>query len=238
MKLSDLKPANQLVKKYGIKSIVYGMAGSGKTPLINTAPNVVMLATEPGLLSMRNSSIPVFEANTVPKIKEFFEWLFKSAETKNFDSVAVDSITNLAEIYLANCLKTIKHGMQAYGKMSEDVFELVNSLYYLENKHIILLAKEGVRDNGRTTIIDGGIVTTEDVKQKIPSFPGQDLNRRIPYLFDNVFHLGKATVVGQVGKINALRTKEIDTIFARERSGVLSELEPPDINYIINKSQQ
>lgn len=236
MKLSDLKQASQLVKRYGIKTIVYGMAGSGKTPLINTAPNPVMLATEPGLLSMRHSTIPVFQAETKKKAMEFFDWVFKSNETKVFDTIAVDSISNFAEIVLGVALNSNSHGMKAYGEMSDVVFDIVNKLYYLEDKHIVLLAKEGSKESGKTTTMIDGKIATVPTFQKIPYFPGKDLNMKIPYLFDNVFYLGKATVQGQPGQVSALRTKETDIIFARERTGILYELEPPNLTEIINKS--
>jgi hypothetical protein len=134
MQMSQFRPASEFAKRYGIKAVIYGGPGAGKTPMLNTAPRPVLCATEPGLLSMRASSIPTVMAETVDKIDDFLKWLFQSSETKNFDTVCFDSISNMAEIILANELKTVKHGMKAYGQMSEKVFAICSGLFYLQNK--------------------------------------------------------------------------------------------------------
>src|SRR4051812_35860208 len=121
MNLQSLKPAKDFAVRYGVKSIVYGPPGCGKTPIVNTAPRPVLLACEPGLLSMRNSTVPTFQAHTPKLIDEFFEWLFNSAETKNFDTVAIDSASEMSTLYLAQAEKNNKHGLAAYGDMAEDV---------------------------------------------------------------------------------------------------------------------
>ena len=107
--------AEQAALKMGI----YGPPGSGKTPIINTAPRPVLLACEPGLLSMRGSTVPTFQAFTAKLIDDFFEWLFSSAETKNFDTLVVDSISQMCNIYLADAKTKSKHGLQQYGDMAE-----------------------------------------------------------------------------------------------------------------------
>lgn len=57
-------------------------------------------------------------------------------------------------------LKRNKDGRKAYGEMSRRVMDLVNGLYYLPNKHIYLIGKQGTNDeNGVTT--------------KRPYFPGK-----------------------------------------------------------------
>ncbi|MCP5883106.1 ATP-binding protein, partial [Klebsiella pneumoniae] len=75
MQMSQLVPASQLTRRYGVKSVVFGGPGAGKTPLMQTAPRPVLLVTEPGMLSMRGSNIPCWEAPTPARINEFFEWL-------------------------------------------------------------------------------------------------------------------------------------------------------------------
>lgn len=239
MNLSDLKPAASLARRYGIKVVIYGGPGSGKTPLVNTAPAPVLLVTEPGMLSMRNSPIKHCRvAETYAEITDFMVWFFKSAEARQFQTLAIDSISNVAEIILAEALAKEKHGKKAYGTMSEKVMQICNSLFHMPEKHIVLIAKQGFAENGKQTIIQGGEVSYEPIMQKRPFFPGKDLNVKIPHLFDSVFHLGEAVVPGQPKPVRALRTKEITEVFARERSGLLSELEPPDLGAIFKKCMQ
>ena len=141
MKDSDLKPAGSLALKFGVKTLGYGPPGSGKTPIINTAPAPVMLVTEPGMLSMRGSKVPAFEADTPERIKEFFEWLKLSTESKKFDTVVVDSLSQLAETILKQCVKDVKDGRAVYGELSKRVMIYVEQLFFMPNKHIYLICK-------------------------------------------------------------------------------------------------
>lgn len=221
MNINDLKPAAHLVKRYGVKAVCYGGPGSGKTPLLNTAPNPVLVAIEPGLLSMRSSNIPTFEAFTRPKITEFFQWFFNSAEAKKFDTLGIDSISQLAEIILADEKKKNKDGRAAYGKMSDSVMELMNDLYYLQNKHIYLIAKQG---------------HDESTGLKRPFFPGQDLLVKVPHMYDEVLHLGVHQIPGVVQPTKSIQTFEDYNHFARDRSGNLAQFEPPDLGVLFRKA--
>jgi hypothetical protein len=236
--LGSLKPASELARRYGVKSVIYGAPGSGKTPLITTSPRPVLLVTEPGMLSMRGSSVPSWEAYDSAKINEFFDWFMKSKESASFDTLAVDSISNVAEIILAEEMKKEKHGLKAYGNVSERVMKVCNDLYYMQNKHIVLIAKQTSVENGRQTMLQNGEIVTEPVMQKRPYFPGKDLNVKVPHLFDNVLHLATASVPGQPKPVRALRTKESPEAFARDRLGNLAELEPPDLSSLFAKAMQ
>ena len=223
MQESQLKPASQLAQHFGIKVLAYGGPGVGKTPLINTAPRPVLCVVEPGMLSMRNSNVPAWEAYDVPRIHEFFKWLSQSNESKNFDTVGVDSISQLAEIILTDELKKNKDGRKAYGEMSRAVMEIVNALYYLPNKHIYLIGKQSVADeNG--------------VMRKKPYFPGQDLNVKVPHMYDEILHIGMNQVPGMQKPVIAIRTAESYDTMARDRSGRLAELEPPDLASLFTKA--
>ncbi|AMW36150.1 recombinase [Xanthomonas phage XAJ2] len=226
MQIKDLQPASALAGIYGAKCIGYGGPGSGKTPLIMTAPNPVLCVVEPGMLSMRRATnIPAFEAYTAPRIYEFFDWLFKSNESKNFDTVCVDSVSQMAEVILTDMLKKHSHGMKAYGEMSIKVMEILNALYYLRNKHMYLIAKQG-------TIEEGGI------QKRRPFFPGQDLNVKVPHMFDQILHIGKARVPGVMNEVNAIRCMPTIDIMARDRSGLLAEFEPMDLAALFKKVMQ
>lgn len=239
MNLTDLKPASSLAKRFGVKSIIFGGPGSGKTPLMNTAPKPVLLVTEPGMLSMRNSPIKHCRvATTYPEISDFLTWFFKSNEAKQFHTLGIDSISNIAEIVLKEEMSKCKDGRMAYGKMSEKVMQICDSLFYMPEKHIVLIAKQCFVENGKQTLIQNGEVNYESILQKRPFFPGKDLNIKTTHLFDNVMHLGEANVPGQQAPVKVLRTKEVTEIFARERSGLLNELEPPNLDAIFTKAMQ
>lgn len=221
MNASDLRPATDFARNFGAKALIYGPAGTGKTPILNTAPRPLLLACEPGLLSMRGSTIPTWEAYTAARIDEFFKWFFNSAEVKNFDTLGIDSTSQMADIYLQEAKKTIKHGLQQYGKMAEDTMNHLRTLYFTRYKHTYLIAKEE-------------IMTVNNSQMRRPYFPGQQLNADVPFMYDCILHLNKVAIPN-VGEQLAFRCVGSYDVMARNRTGTLNEFEPPDFNSIVNK---
>ena len=224
MDQKSLRPARDFAIQFGVKSVIYGAPGSGKTPIINTAPRPLLLACEPGLLSMRNSSVPTYLGYEAKSIDDFFAWFFNSAETKNFDTIAVDSISQMSDIYLKDAMKHNKHGLKAYGEMATRTMEHLTGLYYTRYKHTYLIAKETMIDDNGTRI-------------RRPYFTGQQLNVDVAHMYDAILHLGIHNVPS-VGQIKAFRCQaSIDTL-ARDRTGLLAEFEPPDFGAIVRKCMQ
>jgi hypothetical protein len=223
MNLTNLRPANELAQRFGVKSVIYGGPGSGKTPLVDTCPTPVMLVVEPGMLSMRTSRVPCFEGNSAEKCDEFWQWFFQSSEPRKFDTLAIDSLSQMAETYLTRELGRWKDGSKAYGEMSRHVMDIVNRLYYTPQKHLYMICKQGsVEENG-------GVM-------KRPYFPGQDLNVKIPHLFDEIWHIGLNMIPGVQGAQLSIRTRSSFDTMARDRSARLNELEPPNIGALFLKA--
>ena len=220
MNTSQLRPAHELAGRFGCKAIAYGGPGSAKTPLVNTCPRPVMCVTEPGMLSMRTSKVPCWEANTPERIKEFFEWLKLSNETKGFDTVAVDSLSQLAEIILIRALDQNAHGLKAYGVMSETVQEYLTQMFYMPQKHIYLICKEGIND-----------VT----KKRTPWFPGKELPVKVPHMYDEILHIGQHNVPGFIGPVHSIQTFDTFDTLARDRSGKLNSYEEPNMSKLFAK---
>ena len=222
MNANNLRPAGQLAQRFGVKALAYGGPGTGKTPMVNSAPRPVMCCIEPGMLSMRGSTIPAFEAYDANKIDEFFTWFFKSNESKQFDTLAIDSISQLAEVFLTQELLRNKDGRKAYGEMSRRVMGIVNDLYFFPQKHIYLIAKQCLSDE-------------EGIQTKKPFFPGQDLPVKIPHLFDEILHIGPQNIPGIPKPVIGIRCQPSFGVLARDRSGKLGEIEPPDLNALFTK---
>lgn len=216
----DLKPASTFAQRFGVKCIGYGPAGSGKTPLINTAPNPVMLMIEPGQLSMRNSNVPAFQATNWKLIQEFFKWFFESNEAKKYDTLCMDSASQMAQLCLEHYKSSISHGLKLYGVMAEECMVYLNKLFYMHQKHIYLICK-----------------MTKNGEQRAPYFPGQELNVQVPHLYDGIFYIAPAQVPG-IGETQAIRTRGTVDVLARDRSGNLADLEPPDLTALFKKAMQ
>lgn len=215
---ADFKQAREFAKNYGVKSLVYGPPGTGKTPITNTAPRPVLLAVEPGLLSMRNSTVPTYMAPTWVKIREFFDWVFSSNEVKNFDTIALDSASQMGEIHLRDNPGKVAHGLPRYGKMAEDVGDILHKLYYMQQKHTYLICKQ--------EIIDGPM--------KRPYFPGKDLNIKVPHLYDAILHVDNQAVPS-VGTVKAFQCHSSFDSQCRDRTGNLNQFEPPDLSALFAK---
>lgn len=230
MDIRDLKAAGEHAQNFGVKCIVYGPAGTGKTPILNTAPRPVLLATEAGLLSMRGSTIPTYEAYTSQRVDEFFKWFFNSTETKNFDTLGIDSGSQIADIYLNAALQGTskqgnkKHGMAAYGEMATNTMEHLRTLYYTRYKHVYMICKEQIID-----------IDYQSMKR--PYFPGQVLPIDVPHLYDFIIRLAKTnTIPGMVGEHLAFQCVGNMNVLARNRTGNLNEYEPPNFSALVEKA--
>lgn len=221
MNLQSLKPANDFAQMYGCKCIVYGPPGRAKTPLINTAPRPLLLACEPGLLSMRGSTVPTYQAFTPDAINEFFKWFHGSNERRNFDTLAVDSVSQMADIYLQTALKTNKHGLQAYGEMARATMDHLRPLFYTQFIHTYLIAKEMITESGL----------------RKPYFPGQQLLTEVPHLYDFILHLDIQDVPQQ-GQTLAFRCNGAYNVVARNRTGNLNDFEPPNFGHLVTKAMK
>lgn len=227
MNIQDVRPARDFANNMGCKCIIYGPPGSCKTPLVNTAPRPILLACEAGLLSMRNSDVPTIQAFTAARIDEFFEWFLNSNDNRNYDTLAIDSGSHMAEIFLDEALtgKSKKgnkvHGQAAYGQMATETLKHLNKIYTMPYKHIYLIAKESNKDGYRK-----------------PYFPGDKINAEIPHLYDFIWHLGIQNIPG-VGQHLAFRCNQAIDVLARSRTGNLDDFEkPPHFGNLVAKAMR
>lgn len=218
MNILDLRAAKEFSINFGMKALVFGPPGSSKTPTVNTCPRPVLLATEPGLLSMRNSDVPTWLAPNKKKIDEFFKWFEHSAEAKNFDTLAIDSVSQMCDIGLTE--STSKHGLAQYGDMADYVYPYLERLYFLPQKHMFLIAKEEITSDG----------------MRRPYFPGKYLPTQIPHKYDCVLRMAKVSIPNVVGDQLAFQCNGSYNVVARNRLGNLNDFEPPDFSALIKKA--
>lgn len=173
---------------------------------------------------MRGSNVPTFQAFTGAAIDEFFKWFHDSAERKNFDTLAIDSISQMADIFLQEALKGTsnagnkKHGLAAYGDMATKVTNILRPVFFTQNIHTYLIAKEGTKDGMRW-----------------PYMPGQQLLVEVPHLFDFILHLGIQNIPG-MGQISAFRCNQAIDVLARSRTGNLNDFEEPHFGKLVTKA--
>src|SRR3546814_16890898 len=102
----------------GIIILVFGKSGVGKTRFISTMPRPLVISSERGNLSLRKHDIPVAYVGNGVDLREVYEFLKKDAG-KTFDSVALDSVTDIAHTML-KIAKGVNTNMQkAYGDIAD-----------------------------------------------------------------------------------------------------------------------
>jgi hypothetical protein len=210
----------ELALQYGVKMLAYGGPGTGKTPMIETIPDVILGAAEPGLLSAKAAKYPVALCNTYQRMLDFANWVLLSQEARQYYCVALDSFSEMSELTLTEAKANKKDNRQAYGELDEKLTKLADMFYFAPYKHVFMICKEEI-----TSI--GGVETAR------PYFPGKALNAHIPHRYDEILHVEKIPYNGQI--VPAIRTRETFGIKARDRSNKLNEFEPTNIGAIINK---
>lgn len=206
----------------GVKVLVYGQSGAGKTHLIRTLPHPVILSAEAGLLSLQGTGIPYVEISNLATLTEAYEWLLDSNETKEFQCVALDSISEIAEVVLSYEKKTAKDPRQAYGAMADQMTDLIRAFRDLPGKHVYFSAK---------------MEKTQDEMGRLlyyPSLPGNKVGQQLPYFFDEVLALRVERDSEGVTQ-RALMCESDGLWLAKDRSGKLSPWEEPDLGVIISK---
>jgi len=206
----------------GVKLLVYGQAGAGKTSLIKTLPQPIVLSAEGGLLSIQDSDLPYVEINDMETLREAWKWLTESSEAKEYQSVALDSISEIAEVVLNAEKKATKDPRQAYGAMQEQMADSIRAFRDIPGRHVYMSAK---------------LEKTQDEMGRVlyaPSMPGNKTGQSLPYFFDEVLAL-RVEKDGEGNTQRALMCDSDGLWLAKDRSGKLETWEAPDLGAIINK---
>ena len=188
---------------------------------MKTLPKPIILSAEAGLLSIQDADMPYLEIGSIDDLREAYQFI-TSDKGNEFQSVALDSISEIAEVILNAEKKNTKDPRQAYGAMQEQVADLIRAFRDLPGKHVYMSAK---------------LEKSQDEMGRIlyaPSMPGNKTGQQLPYFFDEVLALRverDAEGVTQRGLMC-----DSDGLWqAKDRSGKLDQWEMPDLGAIISK---
>ena len=205
-----------------VKILVHGLSGAGKTTLIPSLPSPIVLSAEAGLLSIAGADVPYIEIRSIADMYEAYGWLTSSAEAKQYASVAVDSISEIAEVVLSHEKKVAKDPRQAYGAMQDQMGDLIRALRDIEGRHVYMTAKteKAADESGRVAYS--------------PMMPGNKMGQSLPFFFDEVLALRVEKGADGVAH-RTLQTDSDGVWTAKDRSRRLDMWEAPDLGAIIRK---
>ena len=202
----------------GVKILCYGQSGAGKTSLIKTLPDVVVLSAEGGLLSIQDADLPYLEITSMEDLQEAYGWVMES----DYKSVALDSISEIAEVCLSHEKKVNKDPRAAYGSMQEQMADIIRTFRDIPGRHVLMTAK---------------LEKTQDEMGRVlysPSMPGNKTGQALPYFFDEVLAL-RVEKDAEGNTQRALMCDSDGLWLAKDRSGKLGTWEAPDLGEIIAK---
>ena len=219
-----LTSTSQAQTDQGIKVLVHGPAGAGKTTLCSTLPGKpVIISAEGGLLSLRHFDIPVIEVKSLQDVKDAYVFITTDPSAAEFDTVALDSISEIAEVCLAYEKANNKDARMAYGALTEQMNALIRAFRDLPGKNVYFSCKQAQTKDDVT----GAMLYS-------PSLPGAKLGQGIGYFFDLVMALRvERDTDGNVKRY--LQTGRDFQYEAKDRSGSLDFYEAPDLGAIFEK---
>lgn len=218
----EIIPNERIEHADASKILVYGASGAGKTTLVKTLVpmgKVLLLSAEAGLLSIRGvTGIDVVKISTVADLREAYAHLAKSDH--GYKWVALDSISEIAEVVLADAKATAKDPRQAYGTVLDECVRISRAFRDLPIS-VYFSCKEEL-----TKSESGALLYA-------PGFPGAKLGIAIPYLFDLVLRLQVKSDEGK--RVRFLQAQPDGMSVAKDRSGKLADVEPADLGAIVGK---
>jgi hypothetical protein len=181
-----------------------------------------VLSAEGGLLSIQDADLPFIEITSMTELQEAYTWLTSSDEAKAYKSVALDSISEIAEVCLNTEKKATKDPRQAYGAMQEQMADIIRAFRDLPGRHVYMSAK---------------LEKTQDEMGRVlyaPSMPGNKTGQALPYFFDEVLAL-RVEKDGDGNTQRALMCDSDGLWLAKDRSGKLDMWEAPDLSAVFAK---
>jgi len=215
----------------GVKILCYGESGAGKTHLIRTMVKegkTIILSTEKGLLSLVDVDIPYISIDSMDDLSEAYTFLVSDPEGAKFVNIALDSITDIAEVCLNAEKKKSNDGRAAYSNLADRMGEMIRAFRDLPGRNVYFSAQLDKVQDEKARMLYG------------PSMPGKTLTQQLPYFFDLLLALRVESVAdpeapGGVKVMRMFQTQTDGLWQAKNRGGRLEMWEEPDLGAVIRK---
>ncbi len=219
------------VHENGVKALVYGDSGIGKTTLMSTSPKPLIVSCEAGLLSIANTNTPYIQIDadyenpekSLQDIYDALEFAQESEEAMQYETISLDSITEVAQVMLFQLKVKYKDPRHSYPMLADEMGKLMRGFRDLKGKNVLVSAKSARMEDS-----DTGTVTYK------PKMPGKELLFDIPYIFDQVLFMTSMPDEDGI-EYRVLKTAKGYGFDAKDRSRTLQPIEEPDMGKIIAK---
>jgi energy-coupling factor transporter ATP-binding protein EcfA2 len=207
----EVKSTKGAAKSNGVKVLVVGGSGVGKTNLFRSTGRTIIISAEGGDLTLNDVDVDSIRVKSLAELKEAY--IYVSEHSKDYDTVGIDSITEIGELIVAELKKMpeyseMKDGMKLWMKFSEIMLQIAKSFRDIDGLNVVILALPESIKNG--------------FEEKImPMIPAKKVQAKLGSLYDEVFLIrvnddGEREFVCQP-------TADFD---AKDRSGKLDPVEP------------
>ena len=204
MQIKTFKP-----KDHKIKCLIYGASGAGKTVFTGTVEKALYASAEGGLLSIAEKNPSFVEIKSLKDLAELYTFL--SDEEHEYETVVIDSITEINEIVKMEIEKRTGRVMQIqdWGELGKKILGLLRKFRDLP-MHVIFVAQEQY-------------INDEDkIKKIVPSLNGK-VATGVAYFMD---------IVGYVHvEVDGERWIETDSnkrLLTKDRSKLIGNKAPMD----------
>lgn len=212
--------SKETAKAKGLKMLLYGASGAGKTRMAATFPKPLFLDLESGLRTtlamgpvLRYPSDPNMEITDLAEVKRFYSLVKKAGENAPFETIVIDSLNELVILVTKNIVSKFKQAnrqyddqltMADYGKLNRDFLTIV-SMFLKLPYNIVLTAVETPREYAE--------------QQVYPKFPGKQIGPEIQRMMEMI---GYCSVVrGKDGKATHQCSFHMSpTYIAKDRMGI------------------
>jgi GTPase SAR1 family protein len=233
--------AKNLHLDQGIKCVVYGKGGAGKTTLAQTLLShgpVLVLSAESGMLAVAGQDIDIIditkddEGKALKTATEKFKRLAESfkfiTETPNLrhKTIFIDSLSEIADIIFNHTKDEIEasgkgdNGFKVWGDYANRMNTMLKRFRDMAKYNVVFTCLEDL---------------DKDETGKMfyrPMVPGKAAKELIVPIFDEVFRL---VITDDSKGIRMLLTSPTSTSDAKDRSGALEKLESPNLDKIFEK---
>ena len=204
-----------------VNLLLYGRSGIGKTCSLAYCPKPIILSAENGLLSLKSKAVPYIQIDDIEALRKAYTWLIKSDEGKQYQTICIDSISEVCDQAMTECKQRIGNDpAKLYPELRASVLPLLSAFKSMP-RHFVAIAHETTKQSQHDHLT-------------APSVTGNKLSDDLPYVFDVVLHY---TLDGDGNRV--VYTNADTGSVAKDRTGLLSP-EIPDIDErflckIINK---